>query len=140
MLRKLNKPVVIGDLVVAITNKEILEQIEILKGKMPNGELTLLKKSVEDLQVDNKELRDTIRELRRQLLDPDKGVVIRVNRNSEFRREREDSQEKLSTLYEQVHQMISWKDSITKILWVVGTALVGLVIKVLLNVGYLLIY
>ena len=135
MLRRLNKPVVIGDLVVAITNKEILEQIEILKGKMPNGELTLLKKSVEDLQLDNKELRDTIRELKRQLLDPDKGVVIRVNRNSEFRREREDSQEKLSTLYEQVHQMINWKNSITKILWVVGTALIGLVIKVLWNVG-----
>ena len=47
----------IGDLVVAVTNKEILKQIEELRGKMPNGELTLLKKSVEDLQLDHKELR-----------------------------------------------------------------------------------
>ena len=125
----------IGDLVVAITNKEILEQIEELKGKMPNGELTLLKKSVEDLQIDHKELRDTIRELKKQLLDPDKGVVIRVNRNSEFRREREGSSEKLSTLFEQVSNMVNWKNSINKILWVVFTALIGLVIKVLWNVG-----
>ena len=119
----------------AVTNKEILNQIEELRGKLPNGELTLLKKSVEDLQIDHKELRDSIRDLKKQLLDPDNGVVVRVNRNSEFRREREGSSSKLSTLFEQVHQMINWKNSINKILWVVFTALIGLVIKVLWNVG-----
>ena len=125
----------IEDLVVAVTNKEILNQIEELRGKLPNGELTLLKKSVEDLQVDHKELRDSIRELKKQLLDPDKGVVVRVNRNSEFRREREGSSEKLSTLFEQVTQMLNWKNSVTKMLWIVFTAIIGLVIKVLWNVG-----
>ena len=125
----------IGDLVVAVTNKEILEQIEELRGKLPNGELTLLKKSVEDLQGDHKELRDTIRDLKKQLLDPDNGVVVRVNRNSEFRREREGSSEKLSTLFEQVSNIVNWKNSVTKMLWVVFTALIGLVIKVLWNVG-----
>ena len=119
----------------AVTNKEILEQIEELRGKLPNGQLTLLKKSVEDLQVDHRELRDTIRELKKQLLDPDRGVVVRVNKNSEFRREREDSSEKLSTLFEQVNQMLNWKNSVTKMLWIVFTAIIGLVIKVLWNVG-----
>ena len=119
----------------AVTNKEILKQIEELRGKMPNGELTLLKKSVEDLQEDHKELRDTIRDLKKSLLDPDNGVVVRVNKNSEFRREREDSSEKLSTLFEQVTQMLNWKNSVTKMLWIVFTAIIGLVIKVLWNVG-----
>ncbi len=119
----------------AVTNKEILEQIEELRGKLPNGQLTLLKKSVEDLQVDHRELRDTIRELKKQLLDPDRGVVVRVNKNSEFRREREDSSEKLSTLFEQVSNLIQWKNSISKILWILFTAIIGLVIKVLWNVG-----
>ena len=119
----------------AVTNKEILEQIEELRGKLPNGQLTLLKKSVEDLQVDHRELRDTIRELKKQLLDPDRGVVVRVNKNSEFRREREDSSEKLSTLFEQVNSLITWKNGINKILWIVFTSIIGLVIKVLWNVG-----
>ena len=119
----------------AVTNKEILEQIEELRVKLPNGQLTLLKKSVEDLQVDHRELRDAIRELKKQLLDPDRGVVVRVNKNSEFRREREDSSEKLSTLFEQVSNIVNWKNSVTKMLWVVFTALIGLVIKVLWNVG-----
>jgi len=120
---------------VAVTNKEILEQIEELRGKLPNGQLTLLKKSVEDLQLDHKELRDSIRDLKKSLLDPDNGVVVRVNKNSEFRREREDSSEKLSTLFEQVSNLIQWKDSISKILWILFTAIIGLVIKVLWNVG-----
>ena len=119
----------------AVTNKEILEQIEELRGKLPNGQLTLLKKSVEDLQLDHKELRDSIRDLKKSLLDPDNGVVVRVNKNSEFRREREDSSEKLSTLFEQVSNMIQWKNSISKILWILFTAIIGLVIKVLWNVG-----
>ena len=135
MLGKLKKPVPIGDLVVSVTNKEILKQIEELRGKMPNGELTLLKKSVEDLQLDHKELRDSIRDLKKSLLDPDNGVVVRVNKNSEFRREREDSSEKLSTLFEQVSNLIQWKNSISKILWILFTAIIGLVIKVLWNVG-----
>ena len=135
MLGKLREPVPIGDLVVSVTNKEILKQIEELRGKMPNGSITLLKKSVEDLQLDHKELRDSIRDLKKSLLDPDNGVVVRVNKNSEFRREREDSSEKLSTLFEQVSNLIQWKDSISKILWILFTAIIGLVIKVLWNVG-----
>ena len=70
----------------AITNKEILEEIEFLKTKLPNGEFALLKKSVEDLSSGQNALKSSIRELKQQLLDPDNGVVVRVNRNSEFRR------------------------------------------------------
>ena len=121
-------------MVVAITNKEILEQIEYLKKKLPNGELTLLKKSVEDLQEGQRELRDGMKEIKKQLLDPDNGVVVRVNRNSEFRREKEEKYPKLEKAFEQIHSMIAWKNGVTKILWVVFTALIGLVIKVLWNV------
>ena len=122
-------------MVVAITNKEILEQIEYLKKKLPNGELTLLKKSVEDLQEGQRELRDGMKEIKKQLLDPDNGVVVRVNRNSEFRREKEEKYPKLEKAFEQIHSMVAWKNGVTKILWVVFTALIGLVIKVLWNVN-----
>ena len=73
----------------AITNKEILEEIEFLKKKLPNGEFALLKKSVEDLNIGQGALKSSIRELKQQLLDPDNGVVVRVNRNSEFRKDSE---------------------------------------------------
>ena len=41
----------------AITNKEILEEIEFLKKKLPNGEFALLKKSVEDLGLGQNSLK-----------------------------------------------------------------------------------
>ena len=74
----------------AITNKEILEEIEFLKKKMPNGEFALLKKSVEDLHGGQDTLRSSIRELKKQLLDPEDGVVVRVNRKCEFRKDLQD--------------------------------------------------
>ena len=65
----------------ATTNKEILELVEELRSKMPNGNIALLQKSVEDLSTNQDTLKDSIRDLKKQLLDPDNGVVVRVNRN-----------------------------------------------------------
>ena len=58
----------------AITNKEILEEIEFLKTKLPNGEFALLKKSVEDLHGGQETLRSSIRELKKQLL----GLLLKL--------------------------------------------------------------
>ena len=117
----------------AITNKEILEEIEFLKTKLPNGEFALLKKSVEDLHGGQETLRSSIRELKKQLLDPDDGVVVRVNRNSEFRNGLKDCVESFEAIEDSVQDIISWKDNVTKALWILFTGLVGLVIKTVLG-------
>ena len=121
----------------AITNKEILEEIEFLKTKLPNGEFALLKKSVEDLHGGQETLRSSIRELKKQLLDPDNGVVVRVNRNSEFRKEAEERgplcQKSFNDMEDSVQDIISWKDNVTKALWIMFTGIIGLVIKTILG-------
>ena len=75
----------------AITNKEILEEIERLKKKIPtaNGDFILLKKTVGDLEIGQQGLKADIKELKERLLNPDNGVVARVNRNSDFRKDSE---------------------------------------------------
>ena len=117
----------------AITNKEILEEIEFLKKKMPNGEFALLKKSVEDLHGGQETLRSSIRALKQQLLDPDNGVVVRVNRNSEFRKEAEERGPLCQKSFEEMEDIISWKDNVTKALWIMFTGIIGLVIKTILG-------
>ena len=74
----------------AITNKEILEEVEKLKKMIPtaNGDFILLKKTVGDLEIGQQGLKDDIKELKERLLNPDNGVVARVNKNSEFRKKR----------------------------------------------------
>jgi len=119
----------------AITNKEILEEIEFLKKKMPNGEFALLKKSVEDLSSGQNALKSSIRELKQQLLDPDNGVVVRVNRNSEFRKESEQRgplcQQSFEQMEDSVNEFINWKDNVSKALWILFTAIAGILIKIL---------
>ena len=119
----------------AITNKEILEEIEFLKKKLPNGELALLKKSVEDLSGGQNSLKSSIRELKQQLLDPDNGVVVRVNRNSDFRKESEQRgplcQKSFEEMGDSVSDIISWKNNVTKALWILFTGIAGITIKIL---------
>ena len=123
-------------MVMAITNKEILEEIEFLKKKLPNGEFALLKKSVEDLSSGQESLRSSIRELKQQLLDPDNGVVVRVNRNSEFRKDSEKRgplcEQSFNNMEDSVQDIISWKDNVTKALWIMFTGIVGLILKTLI--------
>ena len=121
----------------AITNKEILEEIEFLKKKLPNGEFALLKKSVEDLGIGQNSLKSSIRELKQQLLDPDNGVVVRVNRNSEFRKDSEQRgplcQQSFENMEDSVNNILGWKDNVSKALWILFTAVVGLIIKLVIG-------
>ena len=119
----------------AITNKEILEEIEFLKKRIPNGEFALLKKSVEDLSSGQESLRSSIRELKVQLLDPDNGVVVRVNRNSEFRKGSEERgplcEQSFENMEDNVNSILGWKDNVTKALWILFTGIAGIIVKIL---------
>ena len=124
-------------MVMAITNKEILEEIEFLKTKLPNGEFALLKKSVEDLSGGQEALKSSIRELKQQLLDPDGGVVVRVNRNSDFRKESEQRgplcQQSFENMEDNVNSILGWKDNVSKALWILFTGIAGLIVKTVLG-------
>ena len=121
----------------AITNKEILDEIENLKRKIPtaNGEFILMKKSVEDLSSGQNALKVSIRELKQQLLDPDNGVVVRVNRNSEFRKDSEQRgplcQQSFENMEDNVNSILGWKDNVSKALWILFTGIAGIIVKIL---------
>ena len=120
-----------------ITNNQILEELELLKKKLPNGEFALLKKSVEDMVKNHEELKLDIRELKKQLLDPEDGVIVRVNRNSEFRRDSEERgplcQQSFENMEDSVNTILGWKDNVSKALWILFTAVVGLIIKLVMG-------
>ena len=119
----------------SITNKEILEAVEILKRKMPNGNIALLQQAIEDLKNNQDGLKDSISDLKKQLLDPDNGVVVRVNRNSEFRKSSEEKgplcQKSFEEMQDKVFDLTSWKTNVTKFVWIMLTTMVGLIAKVI---------
>ena len=123
----------------AITNKEILDEIEKLKKKIPtaNGDFILLKKTVGDLEIGQQGLKGDIKELKERLLNPDDGVIARVNRNSDFRKSSEKSGPLCKASFEDmqdgVHELTIWRQNVTKVMWLLVTGIIGLGFKVIFD-------
>ena len=121
----------------AITNKEILEEVEKLKKMIPtaNGDFILLKKTVGDLEIGQQGLKSDIKELKERLLNPDDGVIARVNRNSDFRKESEQRgplcQQSFENMEDNVNSILGWKDNVSKALWILFTGIAGIIVKIL---------
>ena len=115
----------------AITNKEILDEIETLKRKLPNGEFALMKKAVEDLQIDQKELKEDISELKERMLNPDDGIVARVNRNSDVRKYWEVRNEEVEGGFSHIKNLVGWQSAVNKALWILFTGIAGIIIKII---------
>ena len=115
----------------ANTQKDILEQIlsEIatMKTKLPNGELKRMEESIRDLRDNYTTLKEDVSDIKYTLLNPEDGIIVRVNKNTDWRHDREHKQEYYDKIVTDFEKMKDWKESVTKALWIVFTALVGIV-------------
>ena len=106
-----------------ILNDVLVELQEIKKG-LPNGEIALMQKSLEDLEEGQKSLKSEIRTIQKRLFNPDSGVIVEVNKNTEFMKETQPKLKEIDTV-------VSWKGNVTKALWVIYSAIIGVIIKLL---------
>ena len=90
------------------TNKDILQRLESIESKLPNGEL--------------EEMHGMIKEIKEILLDPEDGIIVRVNKNTFWRKEIDADEFKA---------LIRWKQSVTHAMWIVYSALVGIILKLI---------
>ena len=90
------------------TNKDISQRLESIESKLPNGEL--------------EEMHGMIKEIKEILLDPEDGIIVRVNKNTFWRKEIDADEFKA---------LIRWKQSVTHAMWVVYSALVGIILKLI---------
>ena len=92
----------------AITNKEIIEKLECLEARYSGTEL--------------KEIHATVNEIKEILLDPEDGLIVRVNKNTFWRRQVDADEFKL---------LLRWKSNVNHAMWISYTALVGILIKII---------
>ena len=90
------------------TNKEIIKRLDSIESKLPNGEL--------------EEMHGMIKEIKEILLDPEDGIIVRVNKNTFWRKEIDSDEFKA---------LVRWKQTINSALYVVYTALVGIILKLI---------
>ena len=115
----------------AATQKEVLElilsEIATMKTKLPNGELKRMEEAIRDLRDNYTTLKEDVSDIKYTLLNPEDGIIVRINKNSDWRKEREEKQKYYDKIVTEFEKMKDWKDGVTKALWIVFTALVGII-------------
>ena len=92
----------------AATNKEIIEKLDCLEARNSSG------------QID--EIHETVKEIKEILLDPEDGLIVRVNKNTYWRKELN---------VDEFKALLRWKQSVTHAMWVVYSAVIGIIVKLI---------
>ena len=92
----------------AATNKDILQRLECIEGRLPNGEL--------------KEIHENVKEIKEILLDPEDGLIVRVNKNTYWRKQ---------INIQDIEELKNFKQNVTHALWGVYTLVLGIIAKII---------
>ena len=90
------------------TNKDLLKKLDCVESKLMNGEL--------------EEIHETVIEIKEVLLDPEDGIIVRINKNT-YWREQIDIQE--------IKELMNFKSNVTHALWGVYTLVLGIIAKII---------
>ena len=90
------------------TNKEIIKKLECVETKLMNGEL--------------EEIHQTVKEIKEILLDPEDGLIVRVNKNTYWRRQIDTRD---------IQELKSFKQNVIRALWGIYTIMLGVVAKLI---------
>ncbi len=117
-----------------MTQKEALElvlsEIKHIKTHMPNGEL-------KQMQRDMGDMKDDISDLKYTLLNPDNGVIVSTNKNTDFRVEMQSNEKDFRNQMLELEELKRWKNGVTKALWIIFGTMVIIIFQILSHNGQL---
>lgn len=103
--------------------QEIIEALKEIRNHQPNGELKRIEKCVNGLAA-------KVDDIHNKIMDPENGLIVQTNKNTEFRTTCEPERE---ALIEQFRGVLRWKRVIEWGLGVVFVGAVGAFIKVMMS-------
>ena len=114
--------------------KQVLDELAHMKQTMPQSDLRIIQLNMEELKNSQADMKRDLSDLKKKLLDPDDGVIVKVNENTRFRLEQQRQQERDEKEYKDLllehSELMKWKGGVTKAMWIFFTALVGILAKV----------
>jgi chromosome segregation ATPase len=112
-----------------MTQKDILEsvltEIKHIKTHMPNGEL-------KQMQTDMSELKEDISEMKYTLLNPDNGVIVNTNKNTEYRQQLQSNQKEFDAQMLELENIKRWRDGVNKALWIIFGSLLTIIVRMIM--------
>jgi hypothetical protein len=119
---------------IAETLNKLVSEISALKTTLPSSDLRIIQLSMEEFKHAQSDIKKDLTDLKKKLLDPDNGVIVKVNENTKFRIEQEKIQEREEREYKELilehSELMKWKGGVTKAMWIFFTAIVGIVAKI----------
>ena len=112
-----------------MTQKEVLDtllsEIKHIKTHMPNGELKQMAKDFE-------KMKDDVSDLKFTLLNPDDGVIVNTNKNTENRVYHEAKAEVYNQNVLRLNELQNWKTGVNRALWIIFGILATVIIRMLI--------
>jgi len=112
-----------------MTQKEMLDtvllELKHIRNHMPNGELKQMQKDMQDLKEDISDMKYT-------LLNPDNGVIVNTNKNTEFRQSMQANQKDFDVQMAKIAEIENWKAGVTRALWIIFGVMAGIIIRMLM--------
>ena len=71
------------------------------------------------------DLKEDFSDIKYTLLNPENGVIVRVNKNTEFRQDSQEMPEEMIELKLEISKLQDWKSGVVKALWVLFSGLIG---------------
>ena len=90
------------------TNKEIIKKLECVESRLTNGEI--------------EEMHEMIKEIKEVLLYPEDGLIVRVNKNTYFRKQ---------INIQEIEELKNFKKNVTTALWGIYTVVLGIIAKLI---------
>ena len=90
------------------TNKQIIDKLNCVENKLMNGEL--------------EEIHQTVKEIKEVLLDPEDGIIVRVNKNTYWRKQID---------IQDIKELKSFKQNVTTALWGIYSLVLGVIAKLM---------
>jgi hypothetical protein len=111
--------------------EEILKALDVIKTKLPNGELEVIKKSIQSLSEDQKSIKEDLEYFKKRLFNPDDGVIVRINKNTDAILRNEEFIEEIPQIKNRVDYLEKWQNGVNKALWIIFTSIAGIIIAML---------
>ena len=93
--------------------------------------MELMSLRMDNMEKKLEEIDGKLDSLTKKLLDPDDGFVTRVNKNTAFRRLREEEMPYLDEMIEDFNDVKKWKDNVSRALWILFASIVGVIVKLI---------
>lgn len=108
---------------------DILLALDHIREHMPNGELKDIQQRIKTIETSQQDVKEELRSIKKQLLDPEDGLVVRVNKNTEYRVKKEADEDYYDNIIQEHKELLTWKNGVSRALWILFTAVAGILVK-----------